>query len=44
MSEQEFKTRTKRIALRIIRVVEALAPRKTADVIGRQLLRSGTSV
>jgi four helix bundle protein len=44
MSEQEFKHRTKQIALRIIRVVEALPPGKTADVIGRQLLRSGTSV
>ncbi len=30
--------------LRVIRMVEALPKGKTADVIGRQLLRSGTSV
>ena len=44
MDESEFKKRTKQIALRIIRVVEALPRSKTAEVIGRQLLRSGTSV
>jgi four helix bundle protein len=44
MTEQEFKDRTKKVALRIIRVVEALPATKTADVLGRQLLRSGTSV
>jgi four helix bundle protein len=32
------------VGLRIIRVVEALPSSKTADVIGRQLLRCGTSV
>jgi four helix bundle protein len=44
MDERRFKERTKRVALRVIRVVEALSSTKTADVIGRQLLRSGTSV
>lgn len=44
MTEQEFKDRTKRVALRIIRLVEALPRTRTADVIGRQLLRSGTSI
>lgn len=44
MDEQVFKERTKRMALRVIRVVESLPRSKTADVIGRQLLRSGTSV
>ena len=44
MTEQEFKDRTKQVALRIVRVVEALASTRTADVIGKQLLRSGTSV
>jgi four helix bundle protein len=44
VDEQEFKDRTKKIALRVIRVVESLPKTKTADVIGRQLLRSGTSV
>src|SRR5580693_5647107 len=44
MDEFEFKRRTKSIALRIIRVVDALPTRKAADVIGRQLLRSGALV
>src|SRR5262249_16120819 len=44
MTEREFKGRTKQLALRIIRVVEALPATKTCDIIGRQLLRSGTSV
>ena len=44
MNEQEFKNRTKTAALRVMRVVESLRRTRTADVIGRQLLRSGTSV
>ena len=44
MDEREFKARTKAAALRIIRLVEALPKTRTADVIGKQLLRSGTSV
>jgi four helix bundle protein len=44
MDEREFKQRTKDIALRVIRAVEALPGSKTADVIGRQVLRSATSV
>ena len=44
MDEKEFKERTKKLALRIIQLVEALPQNRTADVIGRQLLRSGTSV
>lgn len=44
MDEREFKQRTKRVALRVIRVVEALPSTKAADVIGRQLLKAGTSV
>jgi four helix bundle protein len=44
MQEQDFKKRTKQIALRVIRVVESLPSTKTADVIGRQVLRSATSV
>jgi four helix bundle protein len=44
MDENEFKRRTKGIALRVIKVIEALPPTKAAEVIGRQLLRSGTSV
>lgn len=44
MNEQEFKTRTKQIALRVIRLVEALPRSTTASTLGKQLLRSGTSV
>ena len=44
MTEQEFKDRTKQYALRIIRLTEALPRGRLASVIGRQLLRSGTSV
>ena len=44
MNEQEFKDRTKQLALRVIRLVEALPRKSTAEVIGRQLLRSATSV
>lgn len=42
---QDLRTRTKNYALRIIRLYRAL-PRKdgVAEVIGKQLLRSGTSV
>ena len=44
MDEATFKRRTKQFALRVIELVDAL-PRKTAaNVIGRQLLRSATSV
>ena len=32
------------MALEIIRLVESLPRNRTADVIGRQLLRSGTSI
>ncbi len=44
MKHDNLRERTKQLALRIIRVVEALPNGKTANVIGRQLLRSGTSV
>lgn len=44
MNESEFKNRTKQIALRIIKLVECLPPTETARVIGKQLLRCGTSV
>ena len=42
--EGGLKQRTKEFALRTVKIVEALPKRGTADVIGRQLLRSGTSV
>jgi four helix bundle protein len=44
MDETIFKQRTKQLALRIIELVEALPTTRTADVLGRQLIRSGTSV
>ncbi|MCP4248363.1 MAG: four helix bundle protein [bacterium] len=44
MDETEFKARTKQFALRVIRLVESLPRGRSADVIGRQLLRSATSV
>jgi four helix bundle protein len=44
MNEQQFKARTKKLALRIIRLVEALPNGIVANVIGKQILRSATSV
>ena len=44
MNEEEFKRRTKVLGLQTIRLVEGLPKGRTADVIGRQLLRSATSV
>lgn len=40
----ELKERTKRYALRIIALVEALPDTRTGRVIANQLIRSGTSV
>lgn len=44
MSEEQFRDRTKQLALRVIRMVETLPRGRTSDVIGRQVLRSATSV
>ena len=44
MDKEDMKRRTKKFALRVIRLVESLPNGRTAEVIGRQLLRSGTSV
>ena len=44
MDEETFKQRTKRFGLSVIRLVEALPRSRTAEVLGKQLLRSGTSV
>lgn len=40
----DLKDRTKQFALRVMRLYRALPRREEARVIGRQLLRSGTSV
>ena len=44
MNESQFKDRTKKVALRVIWLVEALPKSRAAEIIGRQLVRSGTSV
>jgi len=44
MTEFEFKERTKAFALRVMMLTNALPRSRAADVFGRQLLRSATSV
>ncbi|HUZ08176.1 MAG TPA: four helix bundle protein [Candidatus Paceibacterota bacterium] len=44
MSNENLKIRTKQFALRIIKLVESLPRDLTSNVLGRQLLRAGTSV
>ena len=41
---QDLKERTKQFALRAIKLIDALPRKRSAEVIGRQLLRSATSV
>lgn len=41
---QDLKERTKCFALEVINLVESLPRHRTADVLGKQLLRSATSV
>jgi len=40
----DLKVRTKDFAIRVIRLVDSLPPRRSSDVIGKQVLRSATSV
>ena len=42
--EYELRDRTKQFALRVIRLYAALPKTTEAQVVGKQLLRSGTSV
>ncbi len=44
MSERDLRVRTKQFALRAIRLFSALPKTTEAQVLGKQLLRSGTSV
>ena len=44
MQENDLKIRTKDFALRIVKLFSALPDSTEAQVIGKQLLRSGTSV
>src|SRR5438874_7662196 len=42
--EKDLEQRTKRFALAIIKFCSSLPRNREADVLGRQLLRSGTSI
>ena len=44
MTKRELLQRTKDFALRVVRAVQALPRGDTTSILGRQLLRSGTSV
>lgn len=44
MDGNELKERTKKFALRVIKLVESLPKTTTGRVLGNQLIRSGTSV
>jgi len=44
MNKEELKTRTKKFALNIIKLVSSLPNSKDANVISYQLLKSGTSI
>ena len=42
--QEELRARTKKFALRIIRLFKSLPHSPEAQILGKQLLRSGTSV
>jgi four helix bundle protein len=44
VADKNLKDRTKQFALRMMRLYSALPRREEARIIGRQMLRSGTSV
>jgi four helix bundle protein len=44
MNAEEFKRRTKALGLAVIKLVDSLPRRGSAQVIGAQLLRAATSV
>jgi len=44
MDEKTFKARTKKLAVAIIKQVDKLPRSLATDVIGKQLVRSGTSI
>jgi len=44
MKNEELKKRTKQFALRVIRLVDAMPRSIVGDVLGRQIVRSATSV
>jgi four helix bundle protein len=44
MADEDLQQRTKSYALRVIRLVESLPSTRTAEVLGKQLLRAATAV
>jgi four helix bundle protein len=42
--QRELCDRTKAFAVRVVHLVSALPPNRVSDVLGRQVLRAGTSV
>lgn len=44
MDEKTFKTRTKKLAVAIIKQMDKLPNSRAADVVARQVIRSGTSI
>jgi four helix bundle protein len=44
MDSKQLQDRTRQFALRIIRLAAALPKNRIGDVLGRQVLRSGTSI
>lgn len=44
MDEQTFKARTKKLAVAIIKQMDKLPHSRAADVIAKQVIRSGTSI
>lgn len=44
MNSEDFRKRTAQLALRVIRLCDALPKSRSSDTIARQLLRCGTSV
>lgn len=44
MDEKMFKARTKKLAVTIIKQMDKLPNSRAADVVARQVIRSGTSV
>jgi four helix bundle protein len=44
MDADELRARTRKFALRVVKMVQVLPKNTAADVLGRQVLRSATSV
>ena len=44
MKPEELKARTKKFAIRIIKMTQALPKNRIGDVLGKQILRSSTSI